>query len=446
MKVVIVESPAKAKTINKYLGKDYDVYASFGHVRDLEAKDGSVDPDNDFAMKWEVDGKAQKRLSDIGVAVKSADRVILATDPDREGEAISWHIHEILKHKRLLKDKRVDRVVFNAVTKEAVQEAMRNPREIDQALVDAYLARRALDYLVGFNLSPVLWRKLPGARSAGRVQSVALRIVCDRELEIEKFVAREYWTILAHLKTPADAAFTARLVGADGKKIGRLDVGSGEEARAFEAALASARFTVASVEAKPVKRHPHPPFTTSTLQQEASRKYGLAPARTMQIAQRLYEGIDIGDGPVGLDYLYAHRRRRSRPRGGHRRARGDRQDLRRRIRPLGAAKIHRESQERAGSARGDPSDRAHPPPERHRPPPGAGAGKALRADLEPHDRLPDGERRDRAHHGRNSRRCGRPKTRFPRHRPGHPLSRLPRALPRRAATTRRTRIPRNCRR
>ena len=300
MKVVIVESPAKAKTINKYLGKDYDVYASFGHVRDLEAKDGSVDPDNDFAMKWEVDAKAVKRLSDIGGAVKLADRVILATDPDREGEAISWHIHEILKGKKLLKDKRVDRVVFNAVTKEAVQNAMRNPREIDQALVDAYLARRALDYLVGFNLSPVLWRKLPGARSAGRVQSVALRIVCDRELEIEKFVAREYWSIVAHLKTPAEAPFTARLVGADGKKIGRLDVGSGEEARAFEAALEKARFTVVSVEAKPVKRHPQPPFTTSTLQQEASRKFGLAPARTMQIAQRLYEGVDIGDGPVGL--------------------------------------------------------------------------------------------------------------------------------------------------
>ena len=300
MKVVIVESPAKAKTINKYLGKEYDVYASFGHVRDLEAKDGSVDPDNDFAMRWEVDGKSAKRLADIGAAIKTADRVILATDPDREGEAISWHIHEILKSKKLLKDKPVERVVFNAVTKEAVQAAMRNPREIDQALVDAYLARRALDYLVGFNLSPVLWRKLPGARSAGRVQSVALRVVCDRELEIEKFVAREYWTILAHLKTPAGAAFTARLVGADGKKIGRLDVGSGEEARAFEAALAQARFGVASVEAKPVKRHPQPPFTTSTLQQEASRKLGFAPARTMQIAQRLYEGVDVGEGAVGL--------------------------------------------------------------------------------------------------------------------------------------------------
>jgi DNA topoisomerase-1 len=300
MKVVIVESPAKAKTINKYLGKDYGVYASFGHVRDLAAKDGSVDPDDDFAMRWEVDAKAAKRLSDIGVAVKTADRVILATDPDREGEAISWHIHEILKSKKLLKDKRVDRVVFNAVTKDAVQEAMRNPREIDEALVDAYRARRALDYLVGFTLSPVLWRKLPGARSAGRVQSVALRIVCDRELEIEKFVARENWSIIAHLRTGAKAPFTARLVGADGKKINRLDIGSGAEAEAFKTTLEQARFSVAEIESKPVKRHPYAPFTTSTLQQEASRKLGLAPARTMQIAQRLYEGVDIGDGAAGL--------------------------------------------------------------------------------------------------------------------------------------------------
>jgi DNA topoisomerase-1 len=300
MKVVIVESPAKAKTINKYLGKDYDVYASFGHVRDLAAKDGSVDPNDDFAMRWEVDAKAAKRMSDIGGAVKNADRVILATDPDREGEAISWHIHEILKNKKLLKDKRVDRVVFNAVTKDAVQEAMRNPREIDEALVDAYRARRALDYLVGFNLSPVLWRKLPGARSAGRVQSVALRIICDRELEIEKFVAREYWSIVAHLRTQANAPFTARLVGADGKKINRLDIGSGAEAEAFKSALEKALFSVDAIESKPVKRHPYPPFTTSTLQQEASRKLGLAPARTMQIAQRLYEGVDVGDGAAGL--------------------------------------------------------------------------------------------------------------------------------------------------
>ncbi len=300
MKVVIVELPAKAKTINKYLGKDYEVYASFGHVRDLAAKDGSVDPDDDFAMRWEVDAKSAKRLSDIGGAVKTADRVILATDPDREGEAISWHIHEILKNKKLLKDKRVDRVVFNAVTKDAVQEAMRNPREIDDALVDAYRARRALDYLVGFTLSPVLWRKLPGARSAGRVQSVALRIVCDRELEIERFVAREYWSIIAHLRTEAKAPFTARLVGADGKKISRLDIGSGAEAEAFKTALEQALFSVAAIESKPVKRHPYPPFTTSTLQQEASRKLGLAPARTMQIAQRLYEGVDVGDGAAGL--------------------------------------------------------------------------------------------------------------------------------------------------
>jgi DNA topoisomerase-1 len=300
MKVVIVESPAKAKTINKYLGKDYGVYASFGHVRDLAAKDGSVDPDDDFAMRWEVDAKAAKRLSDIGGAVKNADRVILATDPDREGEAISWHVHEILKSKKLLKDKRVDRVVFNAVTKDAVQEAMRHPREIDGALVDAYRARRALDYLVGFTLSPVLWRKLPGARSAGRVQSVALRIICDRELEIEKFVPREYWSIIAHLRTEANAPFTARLVGADGKKISRLDIGSGAEAEAFKTALERALFSVVAIESKPVKRHPYPPFTTSTLQQEASRKLGLAPARTMQIAQRLYEGVDVGDGAAGL--------------------------------------------------------------------------------------------------------------------------------------------------
>jgi len=300
MNVVIVESPAKAKTINKYLGKNYEVYASYGHVRDLPAKDGSVDPDADFAMLWDVDTKSAKRLSDIAKAVKDADRVILATDPDREGEAISWHVLEVLKAKRLLKDKPVERVVFNAITKAAVLEAMQHPREIDGALVDAYLARRALDYLVGFNLSPVLWRKLPGARSAGRVQSVALRLVCEREREIEQFVAREYWSILAHLKTEAGAPFTARLVGADGKKINRLDIGAGAEAEAFKAALEAAKFSVASIEAKPAKRHPWAPFTTSTLQQEASRKLGFAPARTMQLAQRLYEGAEIDGETVGL--------------------------------------------------------------------------------------------------------------------------------------------------
>jgi DNA topoisomerase I len=298
--LVIVESPAKAKTINKYLGSGYEVLASFGHVRDLPAKDGSVDTENDFAMIWEADARGAKRLSDIAAAVKNATKVILATDPDREGEAISWHILEVLKNRRVLKDKVVERVTFNAITKQAVEEAMRSPRIIDQALVDAYLARRALDYLVGFNLSPVLWRKLPGARSAGRVQSVALRLVCDRELEIERFNTQEYWSLTAHLKTATGDAFTARLVGADGQKITRLDIKSGTQAADFKAVLENARFKVESVEAKPARRNPYPPFTTSTLQQEASRKLGLAPALTMRIAQKLYEGIDLGGETVGL--------------------------------------------------------------------------------------------------------------------------------------------------
>jgi DNA topoisomerase-1 len=300
MKIVVVESPAKAKTINKYLGPDYEVLASFGHVRDLPAKDGSVDPEHDFKMLWEVDDKSQKRLNDIARAVKGADGLILATDPDREGEAISWHVLEVLKEKNALKKQSVERVVFNAITKNAVAEAMANPRQIDGALVDAYLARRALDYLVGFTLSPVLWRKLPGARSAGRVQSVALRLVCDRELEIEKFVAREYWSLLAKLATPKGEQFEARLVGADGQKIQRLDIGSGKEAEDFKKALESAAFSVTSVEAKPARRNPYPPFMTSTLQQEASRKFGFAPAHTMRLAQRLYEGIDIDGDTVGL--------------------------------------------------------------------------------------------------------------------------------------------------
>jgi DNA topoisomerase I len=300
MKIVVVESPAKAKTINKYLGSDYEVLASFGHVRDLPPKDGSVDPEQDFRMLWEVDDKSQKRLNDIARAVKGADTLILATDPDREGEAISWHVLEVLKEKKALKDQQVERVVFNAITKQSVMDAMKSPREIDGALVDAYLARRALDYLVGFTLSPILWRKLPGARSAGRVQSVALRLVCDRELDIEKFVAREYWSLVAKLATPQNDTFEARLVGADGKKIQRLDIGSGQEAEDFKRALETAAFTVGAVEAKPARRNPYAPFTTSTLQQEASRKLGFAPAHTMRIAQRLYEGVDIGGETAGL--------------------------------------------------------------------------------------------------------------------------------------------------
>ncbi|MFC0283554.1 type I DNA topoisomerase [Camelimonas abortus] len=300
MKVVVVESPAKAKTINKYLGKDYEVLASFGHIRDLPAKDGSVDPDHDFAMVWELEERGAKRLAEIARAVKGADKLILATDPDREGEAISWHVLEALNQKKALRGVPVERVTFNAITRDAVQAAMAAPRGIDQALVDAYLARRALDYLVGFNLSPVLWRKLPGARSAGRVQSVALRLVCDREREIETFVSREYWSITAHLATRLDAPFEARLTGADGRKIGRLDIGSRDEAEALKAALEKASFSVAAVEAKPARRHPWPPFTTSTLQQEASRKLGMAPAVTMRVAQKLYEGVEIGGETVGL--------------------------------------------------------------------------------------------------------------------------------------------------
>ncbi|KAG1668246.1 DNA topoisomerase 1 [Nymphon striatum] len=300
MEVVVVESPAKAKTINKYLGSGYKVFASFGHVRDLPAKDGSVLPDEDFAMSWKVDTDSNKRLKEIADAVKAADGLILATDPDREGEAISWHVLEVLNKKKVIKDKPVSRVVFNAITKKAVTEAMANPRQIDEPLVDAYLARRALDYLVGFNLSPVLWRKLPGARSAGRVQSVTLRLVTDRESEIERFKPEEYWSVIAHLKSAQGAAFEAQLNTIDGKKTNKMSLANGEEAGSIKTALESASFAVASVEAKPVRRNPPPPFTTSSLQQAASAKLGFAPARTMQIAQKLYEGIDVGGETTGL--------------------------------------------------------------------------------------------------------------------------------------------------
>ena len=300
MDVVVVESPNKVKTINKYLGKNYKVLASFGHVRDLPAKDGSVKPDEDFAMSWSVDGASAKRLTDIAKAVKDADGLILATDPDREGEAISWHVLEVLKQKRVLKDKPIKRVVFNSITKQAVLDAMANPREIDPPLVDAYLARRALDYLVGFTLSPVLWRKLPGARSAGRVQSVALRFVCDRENEIERFVREDYWLIAAILATPRAENFEARLTAYDGKKLQKLDIKTQEQADAIKAMLDGASFKALSVEAKPTKRNPAPPFTTSTMQQAASSRLGFSASRTMQVAQRLYEGMDIGGETTGL--------------------------------------------------------------------------------------------------------------------------------------------------
>ena len=299
MNVLVVESPGKIKAISKYLGPDYKVLASFGHIRDLPSKDGSVKPDDDFSMIWEVDDRAQKRIKDIADAIKTADKLILATDPDREGEAISWHVLQVLNQRHALKGKPVERVVFNAVTKNAVLEAIQHPREINEELVDAYLARRALDYLVGFTLSPVLWRKLPGARSAGRVQSVALRLVVERELEIEAFRAEEYWTIDADLR--ADAGnFAARLTHLDGKKLDKLGLKNQADADRAVAAINARRFKVDSVESKPVKRHPSPPFITSTLQQEASRKLGFAAKRTMQVAQGLYEGVNIGGDTVGL--------------------------------------------------------------------------------------------------------------------------------------------------
>ena len=300
MPVVVVESPAKAKTINKYLGKDYVVLASYGHIRDLPSKDGSVRPDEDFALDWEIDPGSVKRVRDIADAIRDDDRLILATDPDREGEAISWHVLEALQSRRVLKGKTIERVTFNAITKEAVQKAMAAPRQIDMELVDAYLARRALDYLVGFTLSPVLWRKLPGSRSAGRVQSVALRLICERELEIEKFKPLEYWTLEAALKTADSQELMARLSAFEGKKLKPHDIPNKDVADRALAAVRAGAFSVSDVEARPVKDNPKPPFMTSTLQMEAARKLGFAASRTMQAAQRLYEGVDIDGERVGL--------------------------------------------------------------------------------------------------------------------------------------------------
>lgn len=288
MQLVIVESPAKAKTINKYLGSEYEVLASFGHVRDLPPRDGSVDPGADFAMEWEVSADRAKQLKAISDAAKRSTQVILATDPDREGEAISWHLLEVLKAKKALPPGGARRVTFNEITKTAVTRAMQAPRDLDQPLIDAYLARRALDYLVGFTLSPVLWRKLPGAKSAGRVQSVALRLVVEREREIEAHVAREYWRVDAEMIAPNGATFRARLAVLDGKKLGQFDL-TNAAANAAREAIEKNGFTVRTVETKPVSRNPAPPFTTSTLQQEASRRLGFNASHTMRVAQNLYE-------------------------------------------------------------------------------------------------------------------------------------------------------------
>jgi DNA topoisomerase-1 len=287
MQLVIVESPAKAKTIEKYLGSDYRVLASYGHVRDLPPKDGSVHPDDGFAMDWENYADKAKQLKAITDEAKKADRLILATDPDREGEAISWHVQEVLRNRKAL-PKQVERVTFNAITKATVTEAMKHPRQLDEDLIDAYRARRALDYLVGFTLSPVLWRKLPGAKSAGRVQSVALRLIVDREREIEAFVSQEYWSVAATLEQDG-TPFTARLIKWNGEKLDRLSIGKEGDALKAKADVENGRFTVQSVETKPATRNPPPPFTTSTLQQEAARKLGFSASHTMRIAQALYE-------------------------------------------------------------------------------------------------------------------------------------------------------------
>lgn len=298
--VVVVESPSKAKTINKYLGPGYTVLASFGHVRDLPSKEGSVKPQEDFAMQWEVEPRAMAHVNDIAKALKDAETLYLATDPDREGEAISWHVLEILRQKNALEGKTVKRVAFNEITKPAIAKAMAEPRELDRELIDAYLARRALDYLVGFTLSPVLWRKLPGARSAGRVQSVALRLIVDRELEIEKFNPTEYWSIQGCFQSAAGEPFVARLYSLKDEKVQKLDIPSETKAREIEHVLKDVTYRVSNIEKKPQTRNPWPPFTTSTLQQEAARKLGFSARRTMQIAQSLYEGKPIRGEVTGL--------------------------------------------------------------------------------------------------------------------------------------------------
>ena len=430
MNVVIVESAAKAKAINKYLGSKYKVLASYGHVRDLPSKDGSVEPDKDFQMHWDVDGRSQKVMKEIAEAVKKADKLILATDPDREGEAISWHILDILeKRKALRKGLSVERVTFNAVTRQSVLDAFKSPRGIDAPLVDAYLARRALDYLVGFTLSPVLWRKLPGARSAGRVQSVALRLVCDREAEIEAFKTEEYWTIEALLATAKGERFGARLTAIAGRKLDKLDIKDAASANAIKAAIEGGAFKVASVEKKAVRRNPSAPFTTSTLQQEASRKLGFSAKQTMQVAQRLYEGVEIDGEATGLITYMRTDGVTIIPEAIDAIRKTGRAGL---LQALPAAlhpRIQGQGQERAGGARGDPPHRRAAQARGGRPSRGARSGAPLRADLEARCGEPDGLRRARAD-DRRDRGAGprRQDLRAARHRLGRAVRGLPQAL------------------
>ena len=300
MNLVIVESPAKAKTINKYLGSDYTVLASYGHIRDLPSKNGSVDPENKFKMIWEIDSFSKKYLKEITDSAKDSDKIILATDPDREGEAIAWHVREFLEEKKLLKDKKVERVVFNEITKKAVTNGIENPREIEPHLVDAYMARRALDYLVGFNISPILWTKLPGSKSAGRVQSVALRLLTEREHEIEIFKPDEFWTLNVIFEDKNNSKITSNINLIDGKKIEKFSFKNKDDINVAIKQIQNKNYSITDISSKVYTRNPSGPFTTSTLQQTASSKLGFGASRTMQIAQRLYQGIDINGDTIGL--------------------------------------------------------------------------------------------------------------------------------------------------
>ena len=300
MNLVIVESPAKAKTINKYLGSDYTVLASYGHIRDLPSKNGSVDPENDFKMIWEIDSFSKKYLKEITDSAKNSSKIILATDPDREGEAIAWHVREFLEEKKLLKDKKVERVVFNEITKKAVTSGIDNPRQIEPQLVDAYMARRALDYLVGFNISPILWTKLPGSKSAGRVQSVALRLLTEREHEIEIFKPEEFWTLNVIFEDKNKSKITSNLNQLNGKKIEKFTFKSKDDVNKAINEIKKKEYQISDISSKIYTRNPSGPFTTSTLQQTASSKLGFGASRTMQIAQRLYQGIDIEGDTIGL--------------------------------------------------------------------------------------------------------------------------------------------------
>jgi len=300
MNLVIVESPAKAKTINKYLGKNYKVLASYGHIRDLPSKNGSVDPENNFQMLWEIDAFSKKYLKEITDTAIDSTKIILATDPDREGEAIAWHVKEVLDQKKILKDKKIERVVFNEITKKAVTKGIENPRDIEPQLVNAYMARRALDYLVGFNISPILWTKLPGSKSAGRVQSVALKLISEREHEIEQFIPKEYWTIGLNFKNNENKIIPAKLINHDNKKIEKFSFLNKDSAQKIVNEIKKKEYIVSDITSQIFRRNPSAPFTTSTLQQAGSGKCGFGASRTMQIAQKLYQGVDIEGDAIGL--------------------------------------------------------------------------------------------------------------------------------------------------